>query len=151
MLSRVITSWGGMSSATTRSETFCILANKGGRKISPGPLAPPERPRKKSTPRSYSRSTRSPLNRYSTTPAIVAITISISSSSRAEGFDDDGRPLAAADARRAQAEARSPLAPPQGVEQVDRDPCAGRGERGADRDRAAVHVGPGAGEAELLL
>ena len=47
MLSRVITSCGGMSSAMMRRQTFCIWANSGGRKISPGPLVPQERPRKK--------------------------------------------------------------------------------------------------------
>ena len=57
-LSRVITSWGGMSNATIRSETRFWLANPAGRKISPGPLVPQNFPRKKVTPRSYCRSTR---------------------------------------------------------------------------------------------
>src|SRR2546430_2809119 len=75
----------------------------------PGPFAPHERPRKKYTARSYSRSTLRPPNRYSASPPRTAVTImSIeSSSSGREGFHDHRRPLAASDAGGAQAETRS--------------------------------------------
>jgi len=63
MLSRVITSWGGTSIAITRSDTFCIRASTGGRKIRPGPFVGRRRPSRKYTPRSYSRSTRRPEKR----------------------------------------------------------------------------------------
>src|SRR3989440_1422823 len=102
----------------------------------PGPFAPHERPRKKYTARSYSRSTLRPPNRYSASPPRTAVTImSIeSSSSGREGFHDHRRPLAAPDASGAQSEPQ--LAPSQGVKQVDGDARAGRSERMADRDRA---------------
>src|SRR2546422_7849494 len=46
--------------------------------MSPGPLAPHERPRKNYTPRSYSRSTLRPPKRYSTrTPRTAVTTTSI--------------------------------------------------------------------------
>src|SRR2546430_2817446 len=117
----------------------------------PGPFAPHERPRKKYTARSYSRSTLRPPNRYSASPPRTAVTImSIeSSSSGREGFHDHRRPLAAPDASGAQSEPQ--LAPSQGVKQVDGDARAGRSERMADRDGAAVHVGLGAVEPQLLL
>ena len=53
-----MTSWGGMSSATMRSDTRFMVAKKVGRKMSPGPLEPAKRPRKNDTPRSYCLSTR---------------------------------------------------------------------------------------------
>ncbi|GIW52118.1 MAG: hypothetical protein KatS3mg081_1473 [Gemmatimonadales bacterium] len=52
-LSRVITSWGGMSIATIRNETRCSLAKKRGTKTSPGPLVAQYLPRKNVTARSY--------------------------------------------------------------------------------------------------
>src|SRR2546430_3257057 len=117
----------------------------------PGPFAPHERPRKKYTARSYSRSTLSPANRYSPSPPRTAVTImSIESpSSGREGFHDHRRPLAASDAGGTQAETLPPA--PQGVKQVDRDARAGRSERVANRDGTAVHVGLGAVEPQLLL
>src|SRR2546422_428678 len=105
----------------------------------PGPFAPHERPRKKYTARSYSRSTLRPPNRYSASPPRTAVTImSIeSSSSGREGFHDHRRSLAASNAGGAQAETLPPA--PQGVQQVDRDARAGCSERVADRDGTAVH------------
>src|SRR5437764_2359609 len=117
----------------------------------PGPFAPHERPKKKYTARSYSRSTLRPPNKYSANPPRTAVTImSIeSSSSGRERFHDYRCPLAASDAGGAQAEALPPA--PQGVKQVDGDARAGRGERVADRDGTAVHIGLGAVEPQLLL
>src|SRR2546430_3426488 len=117
----------------------------------PGPFAPHERPRKKYTARSYSRSTLRPPNRYSASPPRTAVTImSIeSSSSGREGFHDHRRSLAASNAGGAQAETLPPA--PQGVQQVDGDARAGCSERVADRDGTAVHVGLGAVEPQLLL
>src|SRR6266513_1058069 len=117
----------------------------------PGPFAPHERPKKKYTARSYSRSTLRPPNRYSASPPRTAVTImSIdSSSSGRERFPDHRRPLTASDAGGAQAETLAPA--PQGVEQVDGDARAGRSERVTDRDGTAVHIGLGAVEPQLLL
>src|SRR2546427_3387354 len=117
----------------------------------PGPFAPHERPRKKYTARSYSRSTLRPPNRYSASPPRTAVTImSIeSSSSGREGFHDHRRSLAASNAGGAQAETL-PRAPAGGG-QVDRDARAGCRERVADRDGTAVHVGLGAVEPQFLL
>src|SRR5438132_486997 len=117
----------------------------------PGPFAPHERPRKKYTARSYSRSTLRPPNRYSASPPRTAVTImSIeSSSSGREGFHDHRRSLAASNAGGAQAETLPPA--PQGVQQVDGDARAGCSELVADRDGTAVHVGLGAVEPQFLL
>src|SRR5437879_11955784 len=117
----------------------------------PGPFAPQERPRKKYTARSYSRSTLRPPNRYSASTPRTAVTITSIESppSGREAFHDHRRSLAATDAGRAQAETL--VTPPQGVEQVDGDARAGRSQRVADRDGAAVHVGLGAIEPQLLL
>src|SRR5207244_7541080 len=117
----------------------------------PGPLAPHERPRKKYTARSYSRSTLRPPKRYSArTPRTAVTTTSISSPSLGgERFDDHRRALAAADAGRAEPEPL--LVAAQGVEEVDRDARAGGGERMADRDGAAVDVGLLAVETQLLF
>src|SRR6185436_12533655 len=52
-----MTSCGGTSMVTVRSGTLTILSMIGMRKMRPGPLAPITRPRRKITPRSYSRST----------------------------------------------------------------------------------------------
>src|SRR5437879_9449863 len=119
--------------------------------MSPGPFAPHERPRKKYTARSYSRSTLRPPNRYSASPPRTAVTImSIeSSSSGREGFHDHRRSLAASNAGGAQAETLPPA--PQGVQQVDGDARAGCSERVADRDGTAVHVGLGAVEPHSLF
>src|SRR5256886_8952358 len=86
----------------------------------PGPFAPHERPRKKYTARSYSRSTLRPPNRYSASPPRTAVTImSIeSSSSGREGFHDHRRSLAASNAGGAQAETLPPA--PQGVRSEER-------------------------------
>ena len=64
-------------------------------------------------------------------------------------LDDDGDALPAADARRADGELLATTA--QLVDEVRRDARARRAERVAERDRAAVDVGPLAVEAELLL
>src|SRR5438445_9505807 len=71
------------------------------------------------------------------------------SCSGGERFDDDCRALTTADARGPQPEPELTLA--QGVEQVDRDAGAACGERVADGDRAAVHVGPGPIQSQLPL
>ena len=57
-MSRVITSCGGMLSVTVRRSTRTILSMIGIRKIRPGPFWSIRRPRRKITPRSYSRRTR---------------------------------------------------------------------------------------------
>src|SRR5260370_16115646 len=150
MLSRVMTSCGGMSIAITRSDTFCILVRTGGSQIRPGPFAPHERPSTNSTPRSYSLRMRSPENRYNATIARTGSKApSIRSSSGGERFDDDRRALAAADAGGAQTEAL--LGAPQGVQQMQRNARAGCGERVAGRNRAAMHVRLGAVAPELAL
>src|SRR5256712_11755253 len=150
MLSRVITSCGGTSIATTRSETVWILVSSGGRNLSPGPFAPHERPSTNSTPRSYSLNTRSPERTYrTTTPRIAVSTTSMRVSSTRECFHDHRRALAATDAGGAEPEALVRAA--QGVQQMDRDAGPGRGERVADGNRAAVHVGFSAVEPELSL
>mgnify|MGYP003693797059 CR=1 FL=1 len=101
MLSRVITSCGGMSIAMTRSETFCILANIGGRKINPGPLAAQDRPRKKYTRAlvfaQHAQARKQiqgdePMRNQQCADQVI-------SSGRVR-FDDHRRALAAADARR---------------------------------------------------
>src|SRR5690242_1351543 len=148
MLSRVITSWGGMSIATTRSETVWTLVSRGGRNRSPGPFAPHERPSTNSTPRSYSLNTRSPERTYRKTTPMAAASMRSMASGR-EGFHDHGRALSAPDARRAEPEA--PLGVAQRVEQVDRNARAGRGEGMPDCDGAAMHVRLVAVQAQLLL
>src|SRR5690625_4538169 len=57
-LSRVMTSWGGMVSVTTRRSTGTSVSSSGSRITIPGPSAPRRRPRRKATTRSYSRTTR---------------------------------------------------------------------------------------------
>ena len=54
-LSFVITSCGGTVSVTVRRSTLTIRSTIGIRKISPGPFWAMRRPRRKITPRSYSR------------------------------------------------------------------------------------------------
>src|SRR6059058_2815667 len=111
----------------------------------PGPLAPHERPRKKYTARSYSRSTLRPPKRYSArAPRTAVTTMSIATPLQAGKAS-----TITADTRRAEPEAL--LCAAQGVEQMERDAGPGRGERVADRDRAPVHVGLGTVEAELSL
>src|SRR5256885_677795 len=150
MLSRVITSCGGMSMATTRSETVWTLVSSGGRNRNPGPFAPHERPRTNSTPRSYSLNTFRPDRTYKNTmPSAAGRAMSMSVPSGGECFHDHRRALAAADAGGAEAEAL--LGAAQRVEQVDRDASAGRGERVADGDGAAVHVRLRTVEPQLLL
>src|SRR5438034_65805 len=150
MLSRVITSCGGTSNATTRSETVWILVSSGGRNLSPGPFAPHDRPRTNSTPRSYSLKTRSPERTYKKTIARAAVrTTSMYLPLTREGFHDHRRALAAADAGGAKPEPL--LGATQRVKQVDRDACARGGEGMPDGDRAAVHVGLVAVQSELLL
>src|SRR2546421_873988 len=150
MLSRVITSCGGMSMATTRSETVWTLVSSGGRNRNPGPFAPHERPRTNRTPRSYSLNTFRPDRTYKNTmPRAAGRAMSRSVPSGGERFHDHRRALAAADAGGAEAEAL--LGASQCVEQVDRDASAGRGERVADGDRAPVHVRLGAVETQFLL
>src|SRR5437764_1619177 len=150
MLSRVITSCGGMSIATTRSETVWTLVSSGGRNRNPGPFAPHERPRTNSTPRSYSLNTFRPDRTYKNTmPRAAGRAMSMSVPSGGECFHDHRRALAAADAGGAEAEAL--LGAAQRVEQVDRDASAGGGERVADRDGAAVHVRLRTVEPQLLL
>jgi len=53
-----MTSWAGIWSVTVRRLTRTIRSIAGSRKISPGPRWLVTRPRRKTTPRSYSRSTR---------------------------------------------------------------------------------------------
>src|SRR5258708_37637223 len=143
MLSRVMTSCGGMSIAITRNDTFCILVRTGGSQISPGPLAPHERPSTNSTPRSYSLRMRSPENRYKATIARTGSKApSIRSSSGGERLDDDRRALAAADAGGAPTEALPGA--PQRVQRLQRNARAGCGEREAYRSRVAIHVRLGA-------
>src|SRR5438874_2584602 len=150
MLSRVITSCGGMSMATTRSETVWTLVSSGGRNRNPGPFAPHERPRTNSTPRSYSLNTFRPDRTYKNTmPRAAGSARSMSVPSGGERFHDHRRALAAADAGGAEAEAL--LGAAQRMEQVDRDASAGRGQRVADGDGAAVHVRLRAVEPQLLL
>ena len=57
-LSRVMTSCGGMFSVTVRRSTRTIRSITGISRIRPGPLRAIRRPRRKMTPRSYSRRTR---------------------------------------------------------------------------------------------
>src|SRR5436309_6071473 len=97
--------------------------------MSPGPFAPHDRPRKKYTARSYSRSTLRPPKRYSArVPRTTVTTTSIrDSSSGREGFHDHRRALTAPDAGGAKPEVL--LRAAQGVQQVDRDAGPGRGER----------------------
>src|SRR6266849_6148975 len=105
--------------------------------MSPGPLAPQDRPRKKYTARSYSRRTLRPPNRYSARAPRIAVTImSIA---------------APPQAGKASTITAAPWPPPQGVQQVDGDAGAGRRQRVTDRDRAAVDVGFGAVEPQLFL
>src|SRR6476469_11071919 len=148
-LSRVITSCGGMSTAMMRSETRFCAAKPAGRKISPGPLVPQNRPRKKVTPRSYWRTTRRLTNEYRTATASSGSRSSMVRSSGGVGFDDDRRALPAADAGGAQAVPSA--APAERVQQVRGDPRAARAERMAQRDGAAVHIGALAVEHELPL
>src|SRR3954451_12130399 len=54
-LSREITSCGGTSNTRVLKSTRTICWIGGTTKISPGPFTPPKRPRKNTTPRSYSR------------------------------------------------------------------------------------------------
>src|SRR5690349_95634 len=118
--------------------------------MSPGPLAPQERPRKKYTARSYSRSTLRPPNRYSaSTPRTAVTTTSMRTSSGGERLDDHRRALPTADASRAEPEAL--LGATQGVEQMDRDARSGRGEGVADRDGAPMDVRLCPVEPQLLL
>jgi hypothetical protein len=75
-LSRVMTSWGGMSMVTVRSDTFTIRSTMGMMKNRPGPLAPMTRPRRKITPRSYSLTIRTLAdNSRKTTAAAMATPI----------------------------------------------------------------------------
>ncbi len=53
-LSRVMASWEGTSSVTTRRSTFTMRSMMGMMKNNPGPRAPTRRPKRKITPRSYS-------------------------------------------------------------------------------------------------
>src|SRR6185436_19187295 len=55
-----------------------------------------------------------------------------------DGLEDRSNPLPDADAHRRQPVAR--ITPPHLVKQRRRQPCPGRAERMADRDRPAVHV-----------
>src|SRR4030042_5675325 len=55
ILSRVMTSWGGMSNVTNLRLILRSLSIPGMMKIIPGPLAPISLPKRKITPRSYSR------------------------------------------------------------------------------------------------
>src|SRR5215210_4410250 len=52
-----MTSWAGMSSVTVRRSIFCMRSMKGTSKMRPGPRGPRSRPRRKTTPRSYSLTT----------------------------------------------------------------------------------------------
>jgi hypothetical protein len=54
ILSRVMTSWGGMSNVTVLRLILNSLSIPGMMKINPGPFAPMSLPRRKMTPRSYS-------------------------------------------------------------------------------------------------
>src|SRR5207248_1105510 len=54
-LSREMTSCGGTSNTRVLRSTRTICWIGGTTKIKPGPFTPPKRPRKKTTPRSYSR------------------------------------------------------------------------------------------------
>src|SRR5256885_11422158 len=54
-LSREMTSCGGTSKTRVRRSTRTICWIGGTTKIKPGPFTPPKRPRKNTTPRSYSR------------------------------------------------------------------------------------------------
>src|SRR5213080_4584775 len=102
--------------------------------MSPGPLAPQERPRKKYTARSYSRRTLRPPNRYSARAPRIAVTImSIA---------------APPQAGKASTITAAPWPPPM---QVEGDAGAGRRQRVTDRDRAAIDVGFGAVEPQLFL
>ena len=70
-LSRVMVSWDGTSMATVRRLTFTILSMIGISNSRPGPFPVPPglsraleiRPSRKTTPRSYSRSTLTELDR----------------------------------------------------------------------------------------
>src|SRR5690606_38099827 len=127
-----------MASATIRSGALTMRSiPRGTRKMSPGPFAPSSRPSRKTTARSYSRSTRRLVQRRAIAPTPTGISSS-SIGTSLERLDDHGDPLPAADARAAEAVARA--AATQLVEQVDRDPRARSRERVRDRDRAAVHV-----------
>src|SRR5262245_32742369 len=74
---------------------------------------------------------------------------SMGRSSGGKGFDDERGTLAAADAGGAQPVAGA--APPERMQQVRGDPRSAGPERVAEGDRAPIHVGALAVEAELTL
>src|ERR671937_1031922 len=84
-----------------------------------------------------------------TATASAGIRKSMVPSSCGEALDDDGGPLAPADAGAAQSIAAG--LPPEGVEQVEGEPRAARPERMAQGHGAAVNVGPLSVETKLLL
>src|SRR5215213_6518999 len=49
-----MTSWDGTSSVTVRRSIFCMRSMNGTSRMRPGPRGPTSRPRRKTTPRSYS-------------------------------------------------------------------------------------------------
>src|SRR5882724_7648307 len=84
-----------------------------------------------------------------TATASAGIRKSMVSSSWGERFDDQGGPLAPADA--GAAEAVSAGLAPQSVEQMQRDARAARSERMAQGHRAPVDIGALPVESELVL
>src|SRR5437773_2705343 len=118
--------------------------------MSPGPFAPHDRPKKKYTARSYSRSTLRPPKRYSArVPRTTVTTMSIATP--LQGGKASTITAAPWPPPMQGAEPEALLRAAQSVQQMDRDAGPGRGERVADGDRAAVHVGFGAVEPELSL
>src|SRR5512134_904038 len=107
-LSRVITSWGGTSIATTRRSTRTILSMTGISRMSPGPLAPMTRPSRKITPRSYSfrilmalyrnRITMTSSAKYGIIPFLLpGFRGEPLSAARIPGLDEERHPFAAGD------------------------------------------------------
>ena len=76
-LSFVITSCGGTLSVTVRRSILTIRSTIGIRKISPGPFWAIRRPRRKMTPRSYSRRIRTPEARAIATKMMSRTTIAM--------------------------------------------------------------------------
>src|SRR3954468_22538336 len=87
MLSRVITSCGGMSSTTTRIDTLRMRASRDGTKMRPGSRVPVYLPRKNTTPRSYCvRTRRLDMTYAATAPTAIPIDCHTMSGSRADEF-----------------------------------------------------------------
>src|SRR6516164_1088549 len=87
-LSRVMTSWRVTSIVTTRRSILTMRSTIGMRKMSPGPFVPSNLPRRKMTPRSYSRRTRTAWGRIISTSTNTGISqlINLANSSNIRCF-----------------------------------------------------------------